>query len=89
MGTAVNHDPNASTPLTFEANVRGDDYSETWSEGIDIWHNPNAKHPLHPDSMPGAAHHWLLPDGNVRSLTPEWHPLGSITLHALEDSATG
>ncbi|MBP1862188.1 hypothetical protein [Rhizobium herbae] len=87
VGTAVNHDPNASAPVTFKKQVRDAGYVETWIEGIDIWHNPNALHPLDPNLMPDVAHHWLLPDGNVRSVTPKWHPMGSITLHSLDGEA--
>jgi len=85
LGTRVNHDPDAVAPIGFQVNVGELGYTESWSEGIAIWHNPKAKHPLDPDLVPGVAHHFLLPDGNVRSLTPEWFPLGSITLHSLRD----
>jgi hypothetical protein len=85
IGTAVNHDPNAVEPLYFKRCVGEAGYDEHWAEGIDIWHNPRAKHPLDPELLPGVAHHMLLPDGNVQSLTPDWFPLGSITLHALKD----
>ncbi|MEJ0024931.1 MAG: hypothetical protein WDN01_02790 [Rhizomicrobium sp.] len=81
VGTAVNHDPQATTPVAFRHDVNAPDYFESWAEGIDIWHNPNAKQPLHPGQFPGAAHHRLRPDGQVKSTTPEWHPLGSTTLH--------
>jgi hypothetical protein len=83
VGYAVDHDPNASAPVEFRHDVRDPGYSESWSEGIDIWHNPHALHPLDPRSFPGVAHHRLLPDGQVVSVTPRWHPLGSTTLHML------
>jgi hypothetical protein len=84
VGTAVNHDPNASAPRAFRHSVNDPGYDETWCEGLDVWHNPRAKHPLSPHTLPWAAHHQLLPDGQVVSQTPEWHPLGSFTLQALE-----
>lgn len=83
VGTAVNPDPKASEPLSFNWRVNDLDYAESWAEGIDIWHNPNALHPLDPDLLPGAAHHFLLPDGNVQSFIPDWFPLGSRTFHIL------
>lgn len=85
IGTAVNPDPNATEPLGFEHRVNDSDYEESWSEGIAIWHNPHARHPLDPDLFPGVAHHMLLPDGNVESLTPQWFPFGSVTLHSLRE----
>jgi hypothetical protein len=83
-GIAVDHDPNAVEPKPFRHLVNGPDYSETWSEGLDFWHNPKAKQALDPAVLPGTAHHRLLPDGQVESLTPEWHPLASRTLHSLD-----
>lgn len=85
VGTAVNHDPNAAEPLAFRHDVGEPTYSETWAEGISIWHNPSARHPLDPNLLPGVAHHMLLPDGQVQSVTPRWFPLGSITLHSLTE----
>lgn len=82
VGTAVDHDPNSTAPKQFRHRVRDPNYSESWAEGLDIWHNPNAVNPLNPALVPGAAHHRLLPDGNIESFTPPWHPLGSFTLHA-------
>jgi len=31
-------------------------YKEAWIEGMDVFHNPRALHPLNPDLLPGAAH---------------------------------
>lgn len=86
VGTAVDLDPNASEPRTFRQEVGGEGYRESWSEGISIWHNPHAKHPLDPQLFPGVAHHMLLPNGNVESLIPAWFPLGSVTLHSIKGS---
>lgn len=85
VGMRVNHDPNAAAPIAFQINVEDPDFSESWSEGIDIWHNPHAKHPLDPDLLPGVAHHFLRDDGSVESWTPEWHPLASYTIHSLKE----
>jgi len=60
-------------------------YNETWCEGLSIWHNPRARHPVDASVLPTVAHHRLLPDGKVQSLTPEWHPFGSFTLQSLAD----
>ena len=79
VGCAVDHDPNSAKPVTFRHSVNAPGYEELWSEGADVWHNPNAKHPLDPELLPFLAHHKLLPDGQVTSLMPEWHPLGSWT----------
>jgi hypothetical protein len=84
IGTAVDHDPNAAEPIVFQHLVNEAGYEETWCEGLDVWHNPHAKIPLDQSFLPGAAHHMLLPGGQIQSLTPEWHPLGSITIQSLD-----
>ncbi|MBS1229808.1 MAG: hypothetical protein H6R17_3085 [Proteobacteria bacterium] len=78
-GTAANRDPNSVLPVIFTHDVNSPDYSETWMEGMDVYHNPNAAHPLHPSMLPGAAHHWLREDGQLESCVPEWQPFGSVT----------
>ncbi len=78
-GFAVDHDPNASMPRPFRHVVNAPDYTETWVEGLDVFHNPRALHPIEPWMLPGAAHHRLLPDGQLDSVTPDWQPLGSYT----------
>jgi hypothetical protein len=78
-GIAIDIDPRTSEPIRFERDVNAPGYSEGWIEGMDVYHNPRAKHPLNPSMLPGAAHHQLLPDGQVLSTTPAWQPLASIT----------
>jgi len=79
VGTAYNHDPDSVEPLVFEQIVGGPDYGERWCEGVNVFHNPRAIHPLDPAMLPEAAHHRLRDDGLMMSVTPEWHPFGSIT----------
>lgn len=57
---------------------------ETWIEGMDVFHNPDARVPLDPALLPGAAHHWLQDDGRIHSLAPAWQPLSSQTLITIE-----
>ena len=87
VGTAVNPDPHATEPLRFKKRVRDPDYDENWAEGIDIWHNPRALHPLDPEPLRGVAHHRLLPDGSVESFNPQWHPLSSYTTQSVRKTA--
>jgi hypothetical protein len=86
IGTAFDHDPNATEPIKFRHLVNDPDYDERWCEGLDVWHNPKAKYPIDPDLLPGTAHYLLLPDGQIESLVPDWHPLGSITLQSLDST---
>ena len=41
VGTAVDHDPNATEPIQFKHSVNSPSYKETWVEGFDVFHNPN------------------------------------------------
>jgi hypothetical protein len=79
-GTAANPDSNSEKPVAFVHYVNAVDYRETWIEGMDVYHNPNALFPLDPQMLPGAAHHRLLPDGQLSSSVPDWHPFGSQTI---------
>jgi hypothetical protein len=78
-GFVTDLDPNASVPKSFVADVSSPDYHESWMEGVDVYHNPNALYPLIPEMFPGAAHHFIEGDGTLRSLVPDWQPLSSTT----------
>ncbi|GAB3843034.1 hypothetical protein [Hymenobacter jeollabukensis] len=78
-GSAVNHDPNATEPLPFIHRVDPTVYTESWSEGLELYHNPNSLHPLDPALLPNIAHYHLLEDGLLQGITPKWHPLVSHT----------
>lgn len=72
----------------FQVEVTSPEYSETWVEGLNVFHNPSAKHPLAPKYLPGAAH-FFVEDEKFYSYMPPFHPIGSVThfVHVREDSA--
>jgi hypothetical protein len=74
----------APRPTPFRHFV-GPNYEESWVEGMVVFHNPNAKIPLDPELVPGAAHEFLQLDGRIMSLLPDFHPLYSQTLVVLEE----
>jgi hypothetical protein len=76
MGMKHNHDKNASIPDSFMYKVT-EDCKEMWSEGVSIYHNPNAKIPLNPDLLPSVAHHFFK-DGQIHSFLPEFYPYSSF-----------
>jgi|SRR3990172_3726219 len=84
-GLVVGLDPNASVPKSFSVAI-DDDYSESWIEGADVYHNLRAKIPLDQEMIPGAAHHRLLSDGTVETSSPEWQPLTSLTSIAIDET---
>lgn len=79
MGTCHDHDPNASLPRTFSYEVT-EQSEETWSEGLSMFHNPNALHPVPEELFPSIAHH-RFENGQVLSRLPEFHPYASHTLN--------
>jgi hypothetical protein len=78
-GTAYDPDPNASEPRHF-TRVVDEDFAESWMEGMDVFHNPRAKHPVDPSMIQGAAHHRLREDEQIATMAPKWQPLGSFTM---------
>jgi hypothetical protein len=69
----------ALDPENFAREISAPEYSETWCEGLSVYHNPRAMHPLHPQAIPCAAHHTSR-DGRVVCRLPSFHPVGSLTL---------
>ena len=78
-GTVYNPDPDSEVPNNFHAEVTEHDYSESWAEGLNVYHNPKAKIPISEIELPGVGHHWLLPSGQLTSNLPESHVIASFT----------
>lgn len=79
VGACHNHDPNASLPKPFQYEV-DETSNETWAEGLSMFHNPRAAHPVPEELFPSIAHHKFR-DGQIASVLPEFHPYGSFTLN--------
>ena len=87
-GSSVNHDPDSPKPLAFCHVVNTPNYSESWVQGLNVFHNPRALRPIDPAMLPGAAHHRLLNSGMMESFTPDFHPISSFTLiHVANDNS--
>ncbi|ARH17971.1 hypothetical protein ABMZ67_31415 [Pseudomonas aeruginosa] len=65
--------------------VSEDAMVETWSEGLEVFHNPRAIHPLPMEMLPDAAHHFMPDDGLMRSRLPDWLPTQSFTHIEVEE----
>lgn len=78
QGTCFNHDPDAVEPLLFRYKVGDPRYPENWAQGLNMFHNPRAVHPIPFAEFPGIAHHTFR-NGLVVSEHPVFHPLGSST----------
>jgi hypothetical protein len=79
FGTAYRDDPNAAHPVRFFHDVDDPSYRETWTQGLNVYHNPNALFPLDPGLFEGAMHHRLEGDDVVHSI-PQFHPYSSETI---------
>jgi hypothetical protein len=79
-GTRYVHDPNTARSEAFTQQVNASTFSETWVEGMNVYHNPRALVPLRAQMLPTAAHHRLTDTGMLGSVIPEFHPYGSETV---------
>lgn len=82
VGFKHKHDENAAVPEWFLIEVEPGKAIETWAEGISMYHNPNALHPVDSAMFPGIAHHFFE-DGKIVSVLPEFHPYSSHTFNIL------
>lgn len=79
VGTYHDHDPNAAMPKRFRYIV-DETCNETWAEGLSMFHNPNAAHPVPEELFPTIAQHHFR-DGQIVSSIPAFHPYNSLTLN--------
>ncbi|WP_328800454.1 hypothetical protein T3H97_17990 [Paenibacillus sp. LX16] len=84
IGSMHNPDPNASEPSMFEYTVT-EENSETWAEGVTVFHNPNAKYPLPLDFFLNAAQCYFKDEYIVTECI---NPIvySNVTLHVIEES---
>lgn len=87
MGTRHDSDPVAASPKLFRYIV-DESCGETWAEGLSMFHNPNAEHPVPEELFPSIAHHRFI-DGQLRSRIPAFHPYGSVTFNFRATDAAG
>jgi hypothetical protein len=83
-GSVYNPDPNASKPNVFQYLVT-EENSETWSEGVTVFHNPKAKYPLPSDFFPNAAQCYLQDEFII---TNSYNPIvySSVTLNLVKEN---
>jgi hypothetical protein len=65
-------------PKLFKVKVTPESCSETWAEGVMMYHNPNAEIPVDRNLFPSIGHCYFG-DGKLVSYLPDFHPFGSIT----------
>jgi hypothetical protein len=76
------HDNNSALPEFFSVEIAPGKTTETWVEGLSMFHNPRAKYPVDRSMFPNFAHHYFA-DGQIISYLPEFHPYSSYTWNIL------
>ena len=82
IGTRHDHDPNAHLPKMFKY-VVDETSTETWAEGLSMFHNPDAVHPVPEELFPSIAHHRFRDDGQIVSDLPQVHSYASMTFNLI------
>jgi hypothetical protein len=68
VGLAYDADPNAVVGTSFSKDVSSVDYEEHWSDELQIFHNPKAKHPFAEGAFGGITQHFFT-DGEPRTVS--------------------
>lgn len=78
MGSYYDHTPNADKAklIVYEVDEKS---NETWSEGVVIFHNPNALIPLNLELFDDRVAHCFFKDEIIHSLMPKVFPYNSFT----------
>jgi len=79
VGTKPNPDQNSTEPIHFTSDVEPGKYSESWTEGVQIFHNPRAALPMPPGVFERCVHHFLR-DGRRLHFMPEIFVFTSHTI---------
>lgn len=77
MGNFYNHDPNADKPHFISYQV-DENSPETWSEGVIVFHNPNANVKLNPTIFDDRVAQCFFEDEFIHSKMPKIFPYNSF-----------
>jgi hypothetical protein len=78
-GLAYNPTPHAALPMKYFRDVDAPGYKEEWAEGLNIYHNPNARFPLDDNFFPHCMNHRQR-DNQITHTIPEFHPYTAETV---------
>lgn len=78
-GFAYTPDTNAALPFEYALGVYAPGYSETWSERLTIYQNPNALYPLDENFFPECMN-LQLEHGQIVHNIPEFHSFSAETI---------
>jgi hypothetical protein len=73
-------------PIPFSKDIDDPDYEESWSDGLIMFHNPNARHPVNPEAFSDISHIFYSETEGFHGFHQPYDVLGSITLVLTEKS---
>lgn len=79
QGLLYNPEPGALEPIPFSKDLDDEDYEESWSDGLIMFHNPNAALPIDPNDFPDISHISFV-EGEFVGIHQPYDVLGSITI---------
>lgn len=79
-GFLYNPDPYAMHPIPFTKDLDDPDYEESWSDGLIMFHNPNARHPVDPNAFSDISHIFYTEEKGFYGFHQPYDVLGSITM---------
>lgn len=86
-GTCFDASPGAKMHGIFGYEVHPGLVTETWTEGLVMYHNPRAEHPFPPELLPSIAHYFpAIGSRPPQARFPTFFPFVSITRHLIPTS---
>lgn len=79
-GFLYNPEPDAIHPIPFSKDLDDPDYEESWSDGLIMFHNPNARHPVNPNVFSDISHIYYTEEKGFHGFHQPYDVLGSITM---------
>ncbi|MGO4480297.1 hypothetical protein [Rhizobium sp. 2TAF27] len=78
QGYRYDPSPEAYVGIPFHEDILSPDYEEYWSDELQVFHNPNARNPISPETFGGITQYYFK-DGELYSITPESAVIASFT----------
>lgn len=83
IGLCYDPNPDSTTPITFYALISPEEYEETWGQGLAMYHNPRAIHPVDPNLFPNITHYFYVNNELTVCMPDGINPISSITLTSI------
>lgn len=78
QGFRYDPSPEAYVGIPFQEDVLSPEYEEYWSDELQVFHNPNARNPISPDTFGGITQYFFK-DGDLHTITPDRAVIASFT----------